>query len=56
MTDVLVAIEMEFAAAAGTLIAEDEPIPLSVIVYAAVALSAETLWLGLIGRWMLNLF
>jgi hypothetical protein len=36
--------------------APEPPVPASVIVFAVAALSAEALWLGFIGWWLLNLF
>jgi hypothetical protein len=36
--------------------AQEPSMPFSVIMFAVVALTAEALWFGLIGWWLLNLF
>ena len=56
--DVHAASEMEVVAVVGAEIdaAGEPPMPLGFIVFAALALLAQVLWLGLIGWWLLNLF
>jgi hypothetical protein len=57
MADVQVATDIDLAPAAIEPIeARKERMPLGVIAYVVLALSAEALWLGLICWWLLNLF
>jgi hypothetical protein len=57
MVDVQVAAEVELAATGSPTETECEPrTPLGVIVYVVLAVTAQALWLGAIGWWLLNLF
>jgi hypothetical protein len=55
MTDVQAATDLDLAAGS-QLKARERHFPLGVIVYVVLASTAQILWLGLIGWWLLNLF
>jgi hypothetical protein len=58
MTDVPAVTEIEVGALAAAPVeaARKPPMPLGLIVFAALAAVAQVLWLGLLGWWLLNLF
>jgi hypothetical protein len=56
MTDVQATADMELAAGSPLETAREQRFSLGVIVYVALASTAQILWLGLIGWWLLNLF